>query len=106
MRSLGWYESDTSICIAMEYFPLGDLAHHLSNASPLSKDDVQPILHQLLEGLSILHENGFAHRDLKPGVRLVIAEASRRLELTGFFLEYPHTVKKSVVGQNWRLWDQ
>jgi serine/threonine protein kinase len=52
----------------MEYFPLGDLQNHLS--PPLLEKDVQQITSQVLEGLLFMHENGFAHRDLKPTVSL------------------------------------
>jgi serine/threonine protein kinase len=50
----------------MEYLPLGDLQHYMSTTFP--EMEVQQISYQLLEGLSFMHENGFAHRDLKPGV--------------------------------------
>jgi serine/threonine protein kinase len=68
VRSFGWYESGQSIFIAMEYFPFGDLQNFLS--SPLPELEVQQITFQLLEGLGYMHENGFAHRDLKPSVCL------------------------------------
>ena len=68
VKSFGWYESDDSIFIAMEYFPLGDLESHLSPRLP--ENDVQQITSQILEGLSFMHDNGFAHRDLKPTVSL------------------------------------
>ncbi|KAI9772550.1 MAG: hypothetical protein M1840_000755 [Geoglossum simile] len=64
VKSLGWYESPECIFIAMEYFPLGDLQNYLS--SPLPEKDTQQIIFQVLEGLSFMHDNGFAHRDLKP----------------------------------------
>jgi calcium/calmodulin-dependent protein kinase I len=64
VRSLGWYESGESIFIAMEYFPYGDFEQYLS--SPLMETEVQEITFQLSEGIAFMHENGFAHRDLKP----------------------------------------
>lgn len=68
MRSSGWYENDTNIFIAMEYFPYGDLQKYL--LSPIPEGEVQQIISQVLEGLSFMHENGFAHRDLKPNVSI------------------------------------
>ncbi|KAF2806858.1 kinase-like protein [Mytilinidion resinicola] len=68
VKSYGWYENDASVFIAMEYFPNGDLQSYLS--SPLPEKEVQQITFQILEALSFMHENGFAHRDLKPSVRL------------------------------------
>lgn len=52
----------------MEYLPDGDLQKYLS--SPLLENEGQLIVSQILEGLSFMHDNGFAHRDLKPAVRL------------------------------------
>jgi serine/threonine protein kinase len=63
--------------LAMEYMPLGDLEHNVkqiekSPAHPslsLSEEEVKDISRQILEGLKIMHGEGFAHRDLKPQVR-------------------------------------
>jgi serine/threonine protein kinase len=50
----------------MEYLSDGDLHKHLG--SSLSEREGQLIVFQILEGLHFMHENGFAHRDLKPAV--------------------------------------
>ena len=50
----------------MEFFGNGDLAQHIPNIS--AEDEVRKITTDLLEGLSIMHAEGFAHRDLKPQV--------------------------------------
>jgi serine/threonine protein kinase len=60
--------------LAMEYMPLGDLEQNIreieqlptSAGPPLSEEEVQEITRQILEGLKIMHAEGFAHRDLKP----------------------------------------
>ena len=62
--------------LAMEYMPLGDLEKNLKELEnsptptrpPLPEEDVQEISRQILEGLKIMHAEGFAHRDLKPQV--------------------------------------
>ena len=64
VQFLGWYEDDYSVYLAMEYFEQGDLARHLT--SPLPEGEVKIITKQLLEGLSFLHSQSWAHRDLKP----------------------------------------
>jgi len=50
----------------MEYFQHGTLDMYIKNT--LSEDDARIISLQLLEGLKIMHEEQFAHRDLKPQV--------------------------------------
>ena len=67
MRSFGWYETDEVVFISMEYLRLGDLERYLE--SPLPESEASTITHQLLEGLVFMHDNKFAHRDLKPRVR-------------------------------------
>lgn len=52
----------------MEYILHGDLRKHLKQALP--EDQAGQVVRQVLEGLECMHENGFAHRDLKPEVGL------------------------------------
>jgi serine/threonine protein kinase len=68
VRSFGWYENDAKVFIAMEYFPHGDLQSYL--LSPIPEGEVKEIASQVLEGLAFMHDNGFAHRDLKPTVSI------------------------------------
>lgn len=70
VKSFGWYDDEDSIFITMEYLPDGDLHRHLN--SPLPENEGQYIVSQILEGLRFMHENGFAHRDLKPAVSPVL----------------------------------
>ena len=67
MQLLGWYESDDNIHIAMEYISLGNLRNYLEDER--SESEAKVVTQQLLEGLVVIHEEGFAHRDLKPEVR-------------------------------------
>ena len=49
----------------MEYCELGDLQNYLSSEPPLPEIQAQEITFQMLEGVRYMHENEFAHRDLK-----------------------------------------
>lgn len=57
----GWYDSDDTVFIAMEHIEHGDLDSHFKQ--PLAEAEAREITAQILEGLEILHENQFAHRD-------------------------------------------
>ena len=50
----------------MEYMDLGDLHDYLLDRPALPESQVQDISYQILEGLQMMHENEFIHRDLKP----------------------------------------
>ena len=71
IRSCGWFENSSAIFITMEYMQLGDLEKYL--CQPFPEAQVCNVLQQLLEGLQFMHDNHFAHRDLKPGVRLLLS---------------------------------
>ncbi|KAJ3574517.1 hypothetical protein NPX13_g4342 [Xylaria arbuscula] len=56
----------------MEYLNLGDLQNYLTE--PLPEDDTRQITSQIVEGLNFMHEQRFAHRDLKPQNILVLRD--------------------------------
>ncbi|KAI1484617.1 kinase-like domain-containing protein [Biscogniauxia mediterranea] len=70
VRSDGWFESIDAVFITMEYLEHGDLHRYLTR--PLPEDEVKQITMQVLEGLNYMHQNGFAHRDLKPGNIMIV----------------------------------
>ena len=58
----------------MEFLEHGDLQHYLDGlpaGSTMPEKEVRLVAYQILEGLKIMHENGFAHRDLKPANILI-----------------------------------
>ena len=73
MQLLGWYESDDYIHIAMEYISMGNLRNYLEDER--SESEAKVVTQQLLKGLVVIHQERFAHRDLKPEVR---SPSSRR----------------------------
>jgi len=70
----GWYESRDWIYLAMDYFELGDLSHHLQNKLP--ENQARDITQQLLRGLVELHGMGITHRDLKPTNIFVVTRST------------------------------
>jgi calcium/calmodulin-dependent protein kinase I len=54
----------------MEYMKLGDLYQSIAHMPPLPEIESALISSQILEGLEFMHENNFAHRDMKPQVHL------------------------------------
>ncbi|KAJ5817346.1 hypothetical protein N7447_009579 [Penicillium robsamsonii] len=67
VTSFGWYQTQTSLFIAMEYLELGDLHNYLlKKKQPLPELEARSIMSQILEGLDLMHGNDFVHRDLKP----------------------------------------
>ncbi|KAJ5081808.1 calcium calmodulin-dependent protein kinase type 1b protein [Penicillium alfredii] len=72
VQFFGWWETPGAICISMEYVPDGDLQRLMT--APFPESVTQEIVSQVLEGLALMHENGFTHRDLKPGNILVLQQ--------------------------------
>lgn len=70
----GWYESQDWIYLAMDYFEMGDLSHHLQNKLP--ENQARDITEQLLRGLVELHGMGITHRDLKPTNIFVVMKSN------------------------------
>jgi serine/threonine protein kinase len=52
----------------MEYCKHLDLGEHLRAHGKMSEDHARIIALQVLQGLSWMHKNKIAHRDLKPAV--------------------------------------
>ncbi len=69
VTSFGWYDSPGYLYIAMEYCEYGDLKKYLAdNNNVLPESQVKEIISQVLAGVALMHEAGFANRDIKPAV--------------------------------------
>ncbi|KAF5586650.1 CAMK kinase [Fusarium pseudoanthophilum] len=66
VKSLGWYATSNKLYIAMEFFPDGDLYAYIRDHRRLTDDECSHIISQVLSGVAVMHEAGFAHRDVKP----------------------------------------
>ncbi|HVW86007.1 MAG TPA: serine/threonine-protein kinase, partial [Bryobacteraceae bacterium] len=53
-------------CLSMELLEGESLARFIARERPLSAARALPIIRQIADGLSALHESGIIHRDLKP----------------------------------------
>ncbi|KAK7740007.1 hypothetical protein SLS62_011178 [Diatrype stigma] len=100
-KSFGWYEDNNMVYIAMEFMEHGDLQKQLG--VPIPEPEAQAIALQVLEGLQFMHENGFTHRDLKPGNILVLHPAPEWWVKIGDFgiskrAEGDSTALRSLVG--------
>lgn len=62
----------------MEYCEHGDLKKYLAEHGRLPEDQAQEIGWQVLQGLKFMHENRFAHRDLKPAVSFLNKEQTTK----------------------------
>ena len=75
----------------MEYMELGDLQQLLKQEKTLLESDAQQITFQTCEGLRQMHENGFIHRDLKPGVSIRVIRSYHGHKEKLIYLEYHDT---------------
>ncbi|KAL2068665.1 hypothetical protein VTL71DRAFT_15003 [Oculimacula yallundae] len=64
VQFFGWFEDPHSIFLAMEYFERGTLDNFITPYLP--ENTARTVSLQLLQGLKIMHEEKFTHRDLKP----------------------------------------
>ncbi|KAK3402482.1 kinase-like domain-containing protein, partial [Sordaria brevicollis] len=66
----GWFTftrgSLTYVYIIMEYLREGSLYKYLEDNGALDETSCRQVVHQILQGLAIMHRAGIAHRDLKP----------------------------------------
>jgi hypothetical protein len=98
---LGWFDDDQHVYIAMEYFQFGTLDLYITQA--LKENDARTIALQLLEGVKIMHDEQFTHRDLKPQV----CQSHLVLYIITLLIQAEYLCRAAyttLVGQDWGLW--
>lgn len=81
-----------------------DLATYLNNTpyGGLSSSQIKSIMYQLLDGISVIHENRIEHRDLKPQNVLITDSGLVKIADFGLARLYkPNSVQTSVVATLW-----
>ncbi|VUC31865.1 unnamed protein product, partial [Clonostachys rosea] len=74
VKSFGWFTSESTLYIAMEYFEIGDLQKFLDNKCKnhrVPEYQAHEIASQVLDALARMHEENFTHRDVKPANILI-----------------------------------
>ncbi len=62
-----FFEAHGTAYIVMEYAEGETLSAHLERKGPLTEAELKTILYPILDGLEVVHQAAFLHRDIKPG---------------------------------------
>ena len=75
-------------CLTMELLEGESLADLLARKRPLGQPETLSTVHQISEGLAVLHGSGIIHRDLKPSNIMIVPRKSgtSRVVVTDFGL--------------------
>ncbi|KAH9831161.1 Pkinase-domain-containing protein [Rhodofomes roseus] len=81
-------EDSAYIYLVMDYCPGGDLFHHITERKTYggSTNLVKNVFVQILDAVRACHEQGIAHRDIKPDNILCMNESGSRVVLADFGL--------------------
>jgi serine/threonine protein kinase len=74
----GGRSSEGYAFLVMERLPGHDLADTLNDTGPMSWDRARPILLQVASALSIVHEHGVLHGDIKPANLFLVNDGKRQ----------------------------
>ena len=64
---IDFHKTESNLILITEYADYGDLLSYLKNNPDLSFEVIKYIIHQVLLGIQVLHQNHLIHRDIKPG---------------------------------------
>ncbi|KAF8243831.1 kinase-like protein, partial [Wilcoxina mikolae CBS 423.85] len=86
VQFLGWFEDPNHVYLVMEYFEHGDLKAYINSRLRICQESAKSIIKQILEGLNIMVELNFVHRDLKPQNIFIFKESPLWLKIGDFGL--------------------
>ena len=78
------YDGAGEIIMVLEYMPGKDLYHRIKEVKTMSEIQAFVYFSQIVKGVQFLHENGIAHRDLKPDN--ILFSDSETLKIADFSL--------------------
>lgn len=59
------YESETHICLVLDYMKGGDLLTRIQKFGKFSLENAKKIIKRLLKAVEFIHGKGYVHRDIK-----------------------------------------
>jgi serine/threonine protein kinase len=72
VQVLDFYEEEEYFYIVMEYYAGGDVFDRIVKLVHYTEYDARALAIVLLKAVGSIHENGIAHRDIKPQVRFIL----------------------------------
>ncbi|KAI2833980.1 hypothetical protein CBS11350_11066 [Aspergillus niger] len=90
----GWFEIRNGVSLVLEYCALGDIDQFFPERVP--ENVARTVAGQLLEGISVLHCLGIAHRDIKPQ-NVLVAQADPIVVKIADFGVSKYTADRSIL---------
>ncbi len=80
-------ESQTPLCLVLEYVAGGDLGQMMARQGPLSPSEVLRITLDICDGLAEIHGHSIVHRDLKPANILLTPDGKAKVADLGIAMD-------------------
>ncbi len=76
VRVMRFFQANSTAYMVMEFVDGDSLSDWVKARRPLDEAGVRQVLLPLLDGLEVVHQSGFLHRDIKPGNIFIRADGS------------------------------